>query len=94
MRMKAAFMRALVPAMRMSLASAKAKPPPQAGPCTSEMKGCGARRMRITISLMRRCEVSPVDGLRGELSRSFRSSPAQKARPAPRSTTIRTLLSQ
>jgi len=43
--MKAAFIRALSPAMRMSEASAKAKPPPQAAPCTSEMIGCGQRRI-------------------------------------------------
>ena len=41
MRMKAAFIRADSPAMRMSLASAIAKPPPHAGPWTRLTIGCG-----------------------------------------------------
>ena len=32
--------------MRMSAASASAKPPPAAAPCTSAMIGCGHRRMQ------------------------------------------------
>ena len=90
-------MRALCPAIRTSDASASAKPPPLAAPCTSEMIGCGARRMRITISAIRRCARMPSAGpptlAPGELlllACSFRSSPAQKARPAPFRTTIRT----
>ena len=51
-RMKAAFMRALCPATRTSDASAIAKPPPDAAPCTAAMIGCGARRISITSSLM------------------------------------------
>ena len=52
--MKAAFIRADSPARRTSAASASAKPPPQAAPCTQAMIGCGARRISITSSLMRR----------------------------------------
>ena len=40
MRMKAAFMRALSPRMRMSAARAIAKPPPQAVPWTRATIGC------------------------------------------------------
>ena len=43
--MKAAFMRADCAAMRMSLARAKAKPPPQAAPWIRLMIGCGQRRI-------------------------------------------------
>ena len=45
-------MRADSPATRTSAASASAKPPPQAAPCTAAMIGCGARRISITSSLI------------------------------------------
>jgi hypothetical protein len=43
--MKAAFMRALSAAMRMSDASTKAKPPPHAAPWIRLTMGCGQRRI-------------------------------------------------
>jgi hypothetical protein len=54
-RMKAAFMRALSPAMRTSDASAIAMPPPDAAPRTAAMIGCGARRISMMSSAMWRC---------------------------------------
>jgi hypothetical protein len=91
-RMKAAFIRTFGVAIRTSEASARAKPPPAAAPLTAAMMGCGHRRMAITISLISRWRVSPAPMERPpELSpRSFRSRPAQKAAPAPVSTTTRT----
>ena len=56
--MKAQFIRAFFVAMRMSEASASAKPPPAAAPWISAMIGCGQRRISITMSAMRRCESS------------------------------------
>ena len=53
--MKAQFIRADLVAMRMSAASASAKPPPAAAPCTSAMIGCGQRRIADIVMLMRRC---------------------------------------
>ena len=54
------------------------------------MIGWGARRMRMTISDTRRCTRNPFTGPPSPGSRrSLRSSPAQKAFPAPRSTTAR-----
>ena len=41
------------------MASARAKPPPLAGPLTQAMIGCGQRRIAITISLILRWLVSP-----------------------------------
>ena len=80
-------------AIRTSEASARAKPPPAAAPFTQAMIGCGQRRMAMTISL-----ISPLAGQAGAdravgacgSPRSFRSRPAQKALPAPCSTTTRT----
>src|SRR5262249_21547645 len=63
MRMNAAFMRALSPAMRTSAASAMENPPPQAAPCTSAITGCGQRRIRRMMSLKRRCSVSTHHGI-------------------------------
>jgi hypothetical protein len=91
MRMNAAFIRAAGAARRMSEASARAKPPPLAGPLTNATIGCGARRMRIMISLTRRCTRNPATGPASPSARSsFRSSPAQKPRPAPVRITTRT----
>ena len=72
-RMKAAFMRADSPAMRTSEASASAKPPPDAAPCTAAMIGCGARRISITSSAMWRCPRSAA----GDRRRCAPSSPAR-----------------
>ena len=89
--MNAAFMRAAGAAMRMSDANTSAKPPPLAGPLTSAMIGCGARRIRITISLTRRCTRKPATAPDSPSTRSsFRSRPAQKPRPAPVMTTTLT----
>src|ERR1044072_7004103 len=49
MRMKAAFMRTFGVAIRTSLASASAKPPPAAAPLTQAMIGCGQRRLAVPI---------------------------------------------
>ena len=92
--MKAAFMRADSPAMRTSAASAIAKPPPHAAPCTAAMIGCGARRISMhdlaDVALRRGGRRAPTAVRRRRSPRaSFRSSPAQKARPAPRTTTTR-----
>ncbi len=88
--MKAAFILTLGVAMRTSEARAKAKPPPLAAPSTRAMIGWGQRRMAMTISLIRRWLIRPAPGPRGSLARgSFRSRPAQKLAPAPRSTTAR-----
>ena len=93
--MKAQFIRADLVAMRMSAASASAKPPPAAAPCTSAMIGCGQRRISITMSAIRRCESSDSVTPGGSCcpARRFiaclRSSPAQNEAPAPFSTTTR-----
>ena len=90
--MKAAFIFREDVAIRTSEARARAKPPPLAAPSTQAMIGCGHRRMAMTISLIRLWPVSPAPTERLVLSplRSFRSRPAQKAFPAPLSTTTRT----
>ena len=92
MRMKAAFIRAFGVAIRTSEARARAKPPPAAAPFTHATMGCGQRRIAMTISLISRWRVSPAPIERDPCGspRSFRSSPAQNASPAPCSTTTRT----
>ena len=83
--------------MRMSLASASAKPPPDAAPCTSAMNGCATRRILITSSAIlcwpRRLADTLVRAVARRRCCSRRSSPAQKARPAPRRITTRASVS-
>jgi hypothetical protein len=74
----------------MSEASASMKPPPQAGPCTQARNTWGTRRILMASWLMRCCPRSDPATLPSPPKPvSFRSRPAQKARPAPRSTTMR-----
>jgi hypothetical protein len=63
----------------------------RAAPCTAAMIGCGARRISIGISAMWRCPRSrPDHAARVAPERSsLRSSPAQNARPFPRTITTR-----
>ena len=89
--MKAAFMRTVGAAMRMSEASASANPPPEAAPLISATIGCGQRRIARMISAILRWKSKIVSTSSPELrSKSLISSPAQNARPAPVNTTTRT----
>ena len=93
------------PAIRTSQASASENPPPAAGPWTAAMNGCRRRCIFMTTSLMRRWKPSvalveprapsprsPPLAARGRFS--FRSSPAQNARPAPFIITTRVCFSR
>ena len=89
--MKAAFIFMSSAAMRTSQPSAMEKPPPAAAPLIRPMMGCGQRRMRITRPLKLRWLCSKAAASRCSVPlAALMSSPAQKARPAPRSTTTRT----
>ncbi len=63
--MKAAFIFRVGVAMRTSLASARPKPPPLAAPSMRAMIGCGQRRMAMTISLICRWRMRPLEGPAG-----------------------------
>jgi len=80
------------PAPAAKAAAPRLQPPPAAAPFTQATIGCGQRRMAMTISLIRRWAVrpEPIERSPEPSVRSFRSRPAQKASPAPCSTTTRT----
>src|ERR1700677_4572767 len=93
-RTKATLKRAVLLAMRMSLARARARPPPAAGPLTAAITGWGSERKRGTSEAMWVwvAKVVPTrsrSSAPGALPYPARSSPAQKPRPAPVRTTTR-----
>ena len=79
--------RALSAATRRSQCNASSQPPAIASPCTAASVGCG-QRSRTSRACSRVC-VSTAPPARWAAS-SARSSPAQKAAPAPRTTMTRT----
>jgi hypothetical protein len=94
MRMNEVANTAAVEAIRMSLAQTRASPPPAAGPLTAAMTGCGSRRISWTSAAMVRCTAHerwtwPASSVPATTPKPPRSSPAQKPRPAPVSTTTR-----
>jgi hypothetical protein len=96
--MNATLKRADAAAIRTSLASASASPPPEAAPFTAEITGCGSDRIFGTRPAINFCTVMPacarpMPWVEGGLAPSPRSSPAQKPRPAPVSTITRQLRS-
>ncbi len=84
---KAWMKRAPCPASTMSQASARLAPAPAATPCTAQTTGLDRVRMAVIRGLKRVSSVAPRSwsGVT-----SVRSWPAQKPRPAPASSTLRT----
>ena len=94
-RTNATLKRAVAAAMRTSLASASARPPPDAAPFTAAMIGWGIDRILGTSPAISFCTVMPgldpthvLRRRRVRLPRP-RSRPAQNPRPAPVSTITR-----
>ena len=79
--MNATLNRADCAAMRMSLPSVSASPPPDAAPFTAAMIGCGCDRMSGTRSAMYFCTFMPACG-RPSPSRSGSRTPSARSSPA------------